>query len=572
MRAVLVTLLLAGCVPAGSGTKPEGAPDADGDGTPDDEDCAPDDAAVHPGTAEACNGIDDDCDAAIDEEVTTTWYVDADADGYAGTATEACEAPAGGEAVASDCDDTTADVSPGATETCGNERDDDCDGAELRCPIEGDVPVGTAPTAFYGSDTQAVGYTVARAGDVDGDGRGDLWIGAWGDGAADWAGGVYLVPGSASGPQPIEEVALAHLYGTRTRQRVGAAIAGGDDLDGDGVADAAISGDGDANDMGRAYLLLGGIAGEAALTAAWPDIVTTGLVEAERMGAALATSPDLTGDGVGDLVVGSNGTGAEVGAWVLAGPFGGERPIDEAVVIGAGATTAYPGRSVAGVGDLDGDGLSDLVVGAYGWSSGKGAALVVHGPVVEDVAITDVDRLVEGEHEDDMLGQAAVGGRGDVDGDGLDDFLAGAPWCEINGAMAGAAYLVRGSATAAGTELARDAAAVFHGLHAYGYVGSDLDLADLDGDGRADVVFRVQRGTAGDEGPGAVHVFYGPVSGLLNPDDADARFVGEADGDELGTGIANVGDTNLDGLDDLLLGASENGTYGAGGGAAYLFR
>ncbi len=98
----------------------------------DSTDCDDADAAVSPGAAELCNGIDDDCDGSTDEgDATdaTTWYVDADADGYGGARlhVDACEAPSGYVADATDCDDGDAAVFPGATELC-NGVDDDCDG------------------------------------------------------------------------------------------------------------------------------------------------------------------------------------------------------------------------------------------------------------------------------------------------------------------------------------------------------------------------------------------------------------------------------------------------------------
>jgi len=95
----------------------------------DATDCDDGDPAVNPAATEVCNGIDDDCDAAADEGVTPTWYADADADGY-GDATvtlQACTAPSGYGADATDCDDSDPAVNPAATEVC-NGADDDCDG------------------------------------------------------------------------------------------------------------------------------------------------------------------------------------------------------------------------------------------------------------------------------------------------------------------------------------------------------------------------------------------------------------------------------------------------------------
>ncbi|MCB9760666.1 MAG: hypothetical protein H6739_12560 [Alphaproteobacteria bacterium] len=99
-----------------------------------DDDCDDADAAVHPGATELCNGVDDDCDAAIDDDDDdvsdpSTWYADADADGYgdANAARTACLQPSGTVSDSTDCDDTHATVYPGATETCSG-LDDDCDG------------------------------------------------------------------------------------------------------------------------------------------------------------------------------------------------------------------------------------------------------------------------------------------------------------------------------------------------------------------------------------------------------------------------------------------------------------
>jgi MYXO-CTERM domain-containing protein len=95
----------------------------------DGTDCNDANAGVHPGAAEVCNTVDDDCDAAVDENVTTRYYADTDADGYGNSAShiDACTTPAGHVVDATDCDDTRTSVHPGATETCNN-RDDDCDG------------------------------------------------------------------------------------------------------------------------------------------------------------------------------------------------------------------------------------------------------------------------------------------------------------------------------------------------------------------------------------------------------------------------------------------------------------
>ncbi|MEI8153832.1 MAG: putative metal-binding motif-containing protein, partial [Hyphomicrobiales bacterium] len=103
----------------------------------DSADCDDHDAESHPGAVESCNGRDDDCDGAIDEDVSgSIWYWDADLDGYGGTSDKVsgCSAPPGYVAANGDCDDANASVRPGATEAC-NGADDDCDGRiDEDCP------------------------------------------------------------------------------------------------------------------------------------------------------------------------------------------------------------------------------------------------------------------------------------------------------------------------------------------------------------------------------------------------------------------------------------------------------
>ncbi len=92
-------------------------------------DCDDDDATTYPSAPETCDGIDQDCDDAIDDDAVDllTWYADRDLDGYgAGVATAACDAPAEHVDNGDDCDDTSAGINPGATETCSG-IDEDCD-------------------------------------------------------------------------------------------------------------------------------------------------------------------------------------------------------------------------------------------------------------------------------------------------------------------------------------------------------------------------------------------------------------------------------------------------------------
>ncbi len=104
-------------------------PDADADGYDAEEDCDDANSVVNPGAAEICDGIDNNCDGIVDEGVTTTFYADADGDGFGdeGTTIEACEQPDGYVPIGNDCDDSDAEIYPSAPERCDG-VDNDCDG------------------------------------------------------------------------------------------------------------------------------------------------------------------------------------------------------------------------------------------------------------------------------------------------------------------------------------------------------------------------------------------------------------------------------------------------------------
>jgi len=131
----LASIALGACVNEGKVERTDTAQasaddlDADGDGYSAAEDCDDDDAAVNPGAIEVCDGVDNDCDDAVDEGVLDTWYADADSDGYgdAGSPTESCDGPPGHVPTATDCDDDDASIYPSAPERCDG-LDNDCDG------------------------------------------------------------------------------------------------------------------------------------------------------------------------------------------------------------------------------------------------------------------------------------------------------------------------------------------------------------------------------------------------------------------------------------------------------------
>ena len=262
----------------------------------DNTDCDDGDALVSPVGTESCNGIDDDCDALVDAEdpsVTDSidLHPDADLDGYGDpdAATEPfCEIPTEGWTLdTADCDDTAADIHPDAAEACGDGVDSDCDG------IEGPLDLGTGmdldcPWAqLTGGSDQGAGVALAGPVDLNGDGVLDLVIGSHGEEA-------WLIEADSEGEisLPARGLAMTDLSGGRGW---GTVVAAGD-LDGDGVGDMLFGVPADdlsEQDAGAVYLRFGPIT--ASFGPEDADLIFEGEGFDDALGTAVAVVPDVTG-------------------------------------------------------------------------------------------------------------------------------------------------------------------------------------------------------------------------------------------------------------------------------------
>jgi hypothetical protein len=294
------------------------------------------------------------------------------------------------------------------------------------------LPLGEAAPAIQGEAGDLAGSSVASA-DLDADGVPELVVGALG-------GRVACTLALPTGNTPLRGGAC--LSQEAPYDFLGQAVAAGD-VDGDGGGDVLLGGPGSdaaASDAGRVWLVGGGsfavanIADVAA--AAW-----SGESAGDQAGARVAIGEDLDGDGVGELLVGAPGSdrgGAEGGALYLAQAGGGSLSDATAVYFGSAGdgSAAKHAENVLGDGvgnaacaaDLDGDGVADLAIGVPGWDGGgdnAGAVAVAWGPVTPGAwAVSALDR-VEGDHPAAYLGGALDCG-GDLDGDGTPELLAGA--------------------------------------------------------------------------------------------------------------------------------------------------
>ena len=459
---------------------------------------------------------------------------------------------------------------------------------------------------FLGEDIYGyAGDRLALVGDVNGDGYDDFLIGAYN--ALD-NGAVYLILGrpGADWDQGFNLAdADASFVGEAAGDNAGHGVAGAGDVNGDGYDDFLIGAyyhdaSTTLTNTGKAYVILGRPAADwgRGFNLANADASFVGEAAEDRAGYGLAGAGDVNDDGYDDFLVGAylnDENGDRAGkAYLFLGrqeaDWGRNVSLANADASFLGERKAdWAGYSVAGVGDGNGDGYDDFLIGAYGNDDGAfggGAAYLILGrPAADwgqgfDLAHADASFL--GEASEDY-GGSAVSGAGDVNSDGLDDFIIGAYGNDEAASWAGQAYLILGRASADwGTSFSlTNADASFRGAHIEDHAGSALSGAgDVNRDGYDDFLI----GAYGFEATevltdsGRAYLVSGRPSGWqMDTDLADADtandifgFDGEVAGDEAGTALAGGGDVNGDGFADFLVGAPWNDEHSDRAGKVYL--
>jgi hypothetical protein len=405
---------------------------------------------------------------------------------------------------------------------------------------------GWTPTWEFtvGSRSAPVDTSWGSTLDVNGDGYADIAVGS------DSQVNVYF--GGPGGVASVPDLVLS----SAAMPAAGAFLASAGDVNGDGYADLIVGG------TVGAYLFLGGSAGLASTPAAT-------LAMRAQSGVRVAGAGDVNGDGYADVVAANFDLG--VASVYLGGPTGLGTAPDMTVpspvtvsVTGAGNTGLF-GHSVAGAGDIDGDGYGDIVIGAPG-AAPNGQAFVYLGGNA-GIAASPSFTLGGPDGPAGSFGNS-VSCAGDVDGDGYADLVIGAEAADgaTTRTYTGRAYIYRGGP--AGT--APSLVVTLLGDQTREALGRWVSGAgDVNGDGYADVIV----GADGENGADATasgwaYVYLGGPAGTAAT--AATTLIGpDGQGSWFGRCVAGAGDVNGDGYADVVVGADAgNVMVGIDGGAA----
>ena len=422
-----------------------------------------------------------------------------------------------------------------------------------------------SPTTRYGSGYCELGYAVAGGGDVNGDGYGDVLVGeaAGIHSCSDTGGRAMIFLGSATGlaASPSWQ-SNGSDTGTTLNYSYGTSVAMAGDVNGDGYADWIVGARSAYNPSlyinyaGGAFVYHGAssVAGRTPVWSAYGPHANS------NFGYSVATAGDTNGDGLADILIGVPGWNTTVtgggGVVAYAGTGSGLQSWTYWTVQSGEAGSKF-GAAVATAGDVNGDGYSDVIVGAYGHSSDRGQVFVYLGSRegMKSAAAWDTGVSQVGMH----LGYSAA--MGDVNGDGFADVAAGAPDYDLGSADVGAVFVWHGSAVTPSATASWAA----YGTQAAEQFGAAIAMGgDVNGDGYVDLVVGAPHHVLPVQTDnGMAQIYNGSASGL--PAFASWTVYGSS-GAQLGTAVANSGDVNGDGYADVLVGVPA-----AGNGAAVVY-
>ena len=329
--------------------------------------------------------------------------------------------------------------------------------------------------------------------------------------------------------------------------------------------------------------------------------IVQGDAAGDQAGTSVSSAGDINGDGIDDFIVGATRGGGSTGmAYVIFGRVGATRAnIDltnltasDGFIVQGDALGDRLGIAVSSAGDVNGDGIDDLIVGAHNGDDGgldAGEAYVIFGKAGATRTNIDLSSLaasdgfiIQGDAAGDIAGWS-LSSAGDINDDGIDDLIVGAPRSDIGGLNSGEAYVIFGKvgATRANidlTSLAANDGFIMQGNSAGDNAGFSVSSAgDINGDGIDDLIVSAPYGDNGGANAGEAYVIFGKAGATranidLTSLSANEGFIIQGDSayDTAGISVSNAGDINGDGFADVVVGAPLGDNGGDNAGEAYV--